>query len=159
MCSEIQPRLMDYAWQRLTAADAGAIEHHLSGCAVCRKTLEEERALGTMLANVPTVAPSRDMWDAVRLRKMAFDIPMPSHPLVSRSHPSIRGWTTAVAVGMAAVALMMAPGRPSKQAPSSARVLAQTIDSVTQVTRQSDDPLGDISDSTWDALSLPETPS
>lgn len=154
---------MDYAWQRLTDAEAGVVKHHLAGCAECRETLAEESRLGDVMAGLPTVAPRRELWDTVRLRRMALDIPLPENATrAPRLHPAIRGWTTAVAVGAAALALMLIPPpRASRQAatPSGARVLAQTLDNARQITRQSDDPLNDLSDSTWDALSLPETPS
>jgi hypothetical protein len=150
---------MDYAWQRLTDAETGVITAHLEGCADCRAVLTGERALGAALAEIPVVAPTRDLWETVRLRKMVLDVPLPSHARVAHIHPAIRGWAAAVAIGAASVALMLAPGRQGAEAPSSARVLAQTLDTARQVTRQSDDPLGDISDSTWDALSLPENPS
>lgn len=155
---------MDYAWRRLTDAEAGAVQAHLSGCAECRAAHEEEARLCDALAALPAVSPRRDLWETVRLRKMALDIPLPENaPRVSRLHPAIRGWTTAVAVGAAALVLMLAPNmmRPAKQAaaPSGARVLAQTLDNVRQITHQSDDPLNDLADTTWDALSLTETPS
>jgi hypothetical protein len=151
---------MDYTWQRLSDAESALVKAHLGECAACRAELAEETALGNLLALMPPVAPRRDLWDTVRLRKMALDIPLPPDAArASRLHPAIRGWTAAVAVGAAALALMLLPGSPPKQPASSARVLAQTLDTARQVTRQSDDPLGDISNSTWDALSLPETSS
>jgi len=154
---------MDYGWRRLTATEAASVERHLEGCAACRAVLAEEEALGASLKALPVVAPPRDLWETVRLRKMALDIPLPEDARrAQRLHPAIRGWTTAVAVGMAALALMLAPGRqPAReaQAPTGARVLAQTLDSARQITRQADDPLNDLADTTWDALSLPESPS
>lgn len=154
---------MDYARRRLTDAEAGVVKTHLADCAECRAVLDEEARLGEALAALPLAAPRVDLWDTVRLRRLALDIPLPEQTRrAARWHPAVRGWTTAVAIGATAVALMLAPlPRAGRQAApgSGARVLAQTLDTARQVTRQSDDPLNDLADSTWDALSLPETPS
>jgi hypothetical protein len=155
--------LMDYAWQRLSATEAGAVEHHLSGCPGCRAVLEEELSLGALLHTVPPVAPRRDLWQAVRARQMALDMPSGLAPSARLMEPVLAAraltahawqrWTTALAVGAAALALMFLPGRPTSTPGQGAMVIAQTLDTARQVSRQSDDPMAEVSDDTLDVLS------
>lgn len=156
---------MDYAWQRLPAADAGALESHLAGCPGCRALLEEERALGAALAAVPQVAPRRDLWVAVRARQTALDAALslerPSErvmaPVIAervRASRARRGWAAALSTAVAVMALMLAPNTPGRAPAPGAQILAQTLDTARQVTNQSDDPLADFSDSTLDVLSV-----
>lgn len=158
-CNEIRPQLMDYAWQRLHAADAGAVDIHLGGCSECRAVLEEERALCHSLSSVPIVAPGRDMWETIRVRKLALTMPstLPAvHPaVVLRPHrPVWRPFTLALSAGVAALALMFVPMRQEPQAPASETPeIAQTLEQARTVSQHSDNPLREVSDTTWDTLS------
>lgn len=157
---------MDYAWQRLSAAETGAVERHLADCPACRAVLEEERAVGAALAAVPPAAPRCDMWTTVRVRQMAMEpdrLPagapsarMLAPVLAARAQVSRMRmqWGVAVTAGLAVLALMLAPGEPARAPASGAVVLAQTLDTARQVDQQSDDPMGEMSDSALDILSV-----
>jgi hypothetical protein len=74
-CNEICPQLMDYARQRLSAAEAGAVDNHLGGCRNCVALLEQERSLCLVLESVPSVRARGDIWLAVRARRAAVALP------------------------------------------------------------------------------------
>lgn len=145
---------MDYAWQRLSAAEAGAVDTHLVACAECRAVLAEERAIGHAFASVPVPAPRIDVWDAVRARRLALEMAASiaaPHPIaLSTRRPMWRGVSLALSTGIAALALMLSPSQPV--ADMGDRELAQTIDQARQVVRQSDNPLGDVTNETWTVL-------
>lgn len=157
ICSEIRPQLMDYAWQRLSASEAGAVDIHIGGCPECRAILEEERMLGQALATVPQVGPRTDVWETVRIRRMALEMSQSVaglHPAVTAAaRRTWSSWSVALTTGLAVVALMLAPTRSVPEPATGARVIAQTLEQARQVSQRSDDPLGDMSDKTWDALS------
>lgn len=155
---------MDYAWRRLPAAEAGAVDRHLAHCAACHALLEEERALGRALAALPPATPTRDLWEAVRARQAT---PPPSlQPMARLMAPVLAAreqaarfrmqWGLAVSVGMAALLMMLTPG-PDTRPPTGAMVLAHALDTAHQVAQQSDDPMAEISDNALDILSVAAT--
>ena len=156
-CNEIRPQLMDYAWQRLSAAEAGAIDIHIGECSECLALLEEERALGTVLSTIRGVSPRQDLWGSVRARQMALSALSSSLPVtmpaVMSRRANRRACTLAVSAGFAAMALMLAPSRSVQESPTGAREIAQTLDQARMVAQQSDNPLRDVSDQTWTYLS------
>lgn len=147
---------MDYAWQRLSAAEAGAIDIHLGECQECLALLEEERTLGTTLANVPIVSAKQDLWDTVRARQTALSALSAAAPapiaVATYRRSNRRAWTLAVATGFAALVLMLAPSRTVPEQTAGARDIAQTLDQARMVAQQSDNPLRDVSDQTWTYL-------
>jgi anti-sigma factor RsiW len=149
---------MDYAWQRLPAAEAGAVDVHIGGCPECRAILEEERTLCRSLASVPVAKPAHDLWEAIRVRQLA--VTMPALPA---AHPSVvlsarrnvwRPVTLSLSAGIAVLALMFMPAHQEAQPPvSESPEIAQTLDQARTVSQQSDNPLREVSDTTWDTLS------
>jgi hypothetical protein len=148
---------MDYAWQRLSAAEAGAIDIHLGECPECLAVLEEERALGDNLSAVSIVSPKQDLWDTVRTRQMALAAVAATTqamaPAAMYRRTNRRAWTLSISAGFAALCLMLAPSKPVQEPTSGARDIAQTLDQARLVARQSDNPLRDVSDQTWQYLS------
>lgn len=51
--------------EQLTAGERAAIEAHLAGCAECRSTLAELRAVARLAQNLPDTPPLRDLWPGV----------------------------------------------------------------------------------------------
>lgn len=157
---------MDYAWRRLPAVEAGAVQRHLDDCAACRALLEQERALGARLAAVPDVAPRSDLWLATRARRMALEAPAPARPgllapVLSQRQRETRSrwnWTAAISAAAVALGLMMAPEPRSASPAPGGQILAQTLDTARQVTRQSDNPLGEMSDTMLEILSVASAP-
>lgn len=154
---------MDYAWQRLSAAEAGAIDIHLGECPECLALLEDERALGDILSTIRVVSPKLDLWDTVRARQMALSaqtVSVPAMlPAAAYRRANRRAWTLAVSAGFAALCLMLAPSRSIQEPSTGTRDIAQTLDQARMVAQQSDNPLRDVSDQTWKYLSEDEKDS
>jgi tetratricopeptide (TPR) repeat protein len=61
-------RLSDYLDDEMTAAERAAIETHLAGCAACRETLAELRAVIARASLLSDAPPSVDLWSGVEHR-------------------------------------------------------------------------------------------
>jgi len=59
-------RLSEYLDGDLTHAERGAAEAHLIGCAACRTTLMELRAVRGRARQLPNRPPAADLWPAIR---------------------------------------------------------------------------------------------
>lgn len=147
--------LLDYASRRLSAAETTAVASHLEHCAECRAILLEEQATGRALDAVPVSAPRRDLWASVLARREEVLAPRPS--LLSRLRPILSprpaarfAVAPALAIGLALL-LISSPFR-EKSAGTAAAEAVIAISAVRQASVESDDPLGDFHDRTWDAL-------
>jgi hypothetical protein len=153
---------MDFTLQQLSRAETGAVDSHLGTCEGCRALLEEERALGRRLAAVPRVEARSELWAVTRALAMepAATAPVRAPKALRRPFqlrfpwPAARPYAAAFAAGVATVVLLVAPNVPAPEAAPGARVIAQTLDQARQVARQSDDPMGDMTDRTWEALTV-----
>lgn len=77
-------RLSDYLdAEDLDAGDRAAIEQHLAGCAACRRTLEELRAVAIRARNLSDTPPATDLWPGVATR-LAPDRLLPFRPAAPR---------------------------------------------------------------------------
>lgn len=153
-CANIRPLLMDYVLRRLSAAETTAVASHLESCAECCAVLHEEQAIGRTLAAVPAAAPRRDLWSVVEAHREKAMAPRPS--LLQRLRPffAVRpvsrfAMAPALAAAVAAV-LLVSPTRTPQTTATAEAVIA--ISQVREASMQSDDPMGDFSDRTWDAL-------
>jgi len=86
-----------FAMGTLDADETLAVESHLEGCAECRAELETERALGAMIATVPSDVERG--WDALRSRIESEKPRRRSTGLwrgtgAARPRPAASGWTT-----------------------------------------------------------------
>jgi hypothetical protein len=61
-------RLSDYLDDELSAVERTQIETHLAGCAACRTTLAELRAVAARAALLHDIPPSADLWSGVEDR-------------------------------------------------------------------------------------------
>jgi anti-sigma factor RsiW len=147
--------LLDYALRRLSAAETTAVASHLEHCAECRAILLEEEATGRVLDAVPLAAPRRDLWTSVLARRDEVLAPRPSllarlRPLLAPLPAARLAMAPALAIGLALL-LVSSPFR-QKPAATAAAEAVTVISAVRQASVESDDPLGDFHDRTWDAL-------
>jgi hypothetical protein len=61
-------RLSDYLDHEIDQAERASIDRHLAGCANCRTTLEELRAVIARASSLDDAAPARDLWSGVAAR-------------------------------------------------------------------------------------------
>ena len=128
-------RLEAYVEERLDDDRRAAVQSHVSVCTECRAELDEMQSLFSVLASLPTFAPSAGFADLVmarvRVRRPAFAT---ANAWVQRVTPhTTRGWAAAAAllalpvIGAAVLVswLMMQPG----VSPQSLWTLAGTLSS------------------------------
>lgn len=60
----------------LAPAERGAVEQHLAGCATCRRTLDELRAVVKAAAELPAEEPDADLWPGLE-RELVRRAPRP----------------------------------------------------------------------------------
>lgn len=68
MIDRFTDRLSEYLDGDLDARDEALIEAHLVGCATCRATLAELRAVVARAVALPATEPETDLWDGIRSR-------------------------------------------------------------------------------------------
>jgi hypothetical protein len=103
-------RLSEYADDELGAVDRAAVEAHLSGCAECRTSLDELRAVVARAAALRDPAPPRDLWPGVAAR---IAPPGDRHPRISpfgRALSARRFSFTLPQLAAAGIALMVLSG-------------------------------------------------
>jgi anti-sigma factor RsiW len=61
-------KLSDYVDDELPADTAAAVEQHLSGCAECRRIVDELNAVAARARGLTDSPPDRDLWPAVAAR-------------------------------------------------------------------------------------------
>jgi anti-sigma factor RsiW len=57
-CEKMEPRILAYVDGRLKEAERADVEKHLEGCAACRVRVNEFRAVGDLLGDLPMIEPS-----------------------------------------------------------------------------------------------------
>lgn len=68
MADQWTHRLSEYLDDELSATERRQLEDHLQGCAACRATLEELRAVVARAASLEDRAPAGDLWPGVAAR-------------------------------------------------------------------------------------------
>ncbi len=68
MTDQWMQRLSEYLDGELSATERRQVEEHLGGCAACRETLEELRAVVARAALLEDGGPERDLWPGVAER-------------------------------------------------------------------------------------------
>ena len=58
----------EFGDEQLPEAERAAIESHLAGCAECRTTLAELRAVARLARNVPDAPPAANLWPGITAR-------------------------------------------------------------------------------------------
>lgn len=78
-CDVFAERLADLLERDVDESARAALEAHALACADCGTLLSDLRTLRIDASNLPTLAPSRDLWDGISKRIDAPVIPLHSH--------------------------------------------------------------------------------
>jgi putative zinc finger protein len=75
-CEEFAARVADLLERDLDEASRAVVEAHALDCEACGALLSDLRKLSIEAANLPVIAPSRDLWDGIAARIDAPVIPI-----------------------------------------------------------------------------------
>jgi hypothetical protein len=67
-CDRLDELLPDHLEGTLAAAERAAVEAHAAGCARCASLLHDLQDIRTTAAALPTLRPSRDLWEGIAAR-------------------------------------------------------------------------------------------
>ena len=67
-CAECDELLLDYFEGQLSNARRSTVEAHASTCARCQGLIRDVNGITTAAANLPKLAPSRDLWAGIESR-------------------------------------------------------------------------------------------
>lgn len=144
-CEQIQPSLLDYSKGLLTAPESDDVRTHIADCAECAALLEEEVAFSMRLATQPEVQPTSDVWALVRAKTR----PSRVRPLAWITGISMTNARKAVAGAVAAVVLGVTIYSVQ---PTDTKPVVKPSHNTTVAVNWSDDPLGNQTDATLDAI-------
>jgi anti-sigma factor RsiW len=132
-CRETLDRLDDLIDGRLAAAERQAIRGHLAGCLACSRELAALRRLQGRAAELPAVAPRRDLWPAIRERIESAAEPAEDGgaPTDARLAPARRWWPLAAAATLAVAVLL--PRLASRPAPDGRAMVRTPADATPRV--------------------------
>lgn len=100
-------RLSEYLDGELDAAERGALDEHLRGCAECTRTLAELEQVVAAAAQVQNRPPERDLWQGIATRIAA---PPQVLPLQPRDHRRRLSFTLPQLAAAAVLFLMLGAG-------------------------------------------------
>jgi putative zinc finger protein len=98
-CDLMCERLAAYIENDLSAAERAEAEQHLAECAQCAEALVELRAIAAQAAQLPLLAPSRDLWSGIESRISKPLTLLPGAATPARRAPR-RQWQYAIAAGL-----------------------------------------------------------
>lgn len=101
-CDVFADRLMAYLEDETDARTRAALERHAATCAECGAVLADLRQLRLDAANLPELAPSRDLWAGVAARIEAPVVPIGAPAVEPRRAPAARFWK----IGLVAASLV-----------------------------------------------------
>jgi hypothetical protein len=103
-CETFSDQLMVYMERELDDGTRASLERHAHGCVDCGALLADLRQLRVGAANLPELAPSRDLWSGIAARIEAPVVPIGPmrHELQRRSLP--RRWMRRVLLAASLVA-------------------------------------------------------
>ena len=107
-CDVFAERLADLLERDVDASARAALEAHALACADCGALLSDLRTLRIDASNLPTLAPSRDLWDGISKRIDAPVIPLHSHVRAVERGAAPMAWWRRWASMSAAAALLIA---------------------------------------------------
>ncbi len=67
-CADCDELFLDYFESDLDASTATAVDKHVAGCARCHGLVRDMDGIRESAANLPDLAPSRDLWEGVEAR-------------------------------------------------------------------------------------------
>jgi len=106
-CEYFSDRLMAYLEHETDDATRAALERHAVTCAECGALLADLRKLRVDAANLPELAPSRDLWAGISTRIEAPVVAIGTRQTEQRYLPVVRRWTR---VSLIAASLIAAAG-------------------------------------------------
>jgi anti-sigma factor RsiW len=106
-CEYFSDRLMAYLEHETDDATRAALERHAVTCAECGAVLADLRKLRVDAANLPELAPARDLWAGISARIEAPVVAIGTRQAEQRQSPVVRRWTR---VALIAASLIAAAG-------------------------------------------------
>ena len=108
-CELFAERLADLLERDVDESARAVLEAHALACADCGALLSDLRALRIDASNLPTLAPSRDLWEGISRRIDAPVIPLRSHAgVIERGASQTARWRRWASMTAAAALLMAA---------------------------------------------------
>ena len=139
-CDRIQPKLLDFSRDQLSALERKEIKEHLAECSACGELLAEEQTLDRQLRDLPIAAPRTDLWPLVRSGIRGRE------PVFARLRTAFgtprRVFAAGLAVAVAAVVMIVASPTRQPQV-SKGETHAALVYQSAQPTAVWDDPMGD----------------
>jgi hypothetical protein len=106
-CEYFSDRLMAYLEHETDDATRAALERHAVTCAECGAVLADLRKLRVDAANLPELAPVRDLWAGISARIEAPVVAIGMRQAEPRRTPAMRGWSR---IALIAASLVAAAG-------------------------------------------------
>jgi hypothetical protein len=100
-CDDVDGVLLDYLEETLDRGTRAAVDEHVAGCLRCNAMLRDIGSIRAQAADLPELAPSRDLWAGIATRIEPTVVPL------GRSRPAPRRTWIPLAAA-AAAALMIA---------------------------------------------------
>jgi len=107
-CEQFAEHLMDHIEGDDDAATRARMEAHAATCAECRAILADVRRISRDAAELPTLAPSRDLWPEIAARIEAPVIAIPQLASLDAARRARRGTPAWLRPAAAAAALIVA---------------------------------------------------
>jgi hypothetical protein len=106
-CDQVADRLEDFLERDVDDTTRAAIEAHALGCAECGALLADLRALRSSAANLPELAPSRDLWSGIAERIATPVVELKGARTAERANGKLQrrrgAWMGLAAAGLVAV--------------------------------------------------------
>ena len=103
-CEQFSDRLADFLEREVDEPTRAAVEAHALACADCGPLLADLRRLRIDAANLPELAPSRDLWGGIVAR---IETPVIELPAAGGGRPATAGgrraWMVLAAAGLVAI--------------------------------------------------------
>ena len=125
-CHEFGEALPDFLERDVAESTRAAMEAHALGCAECGPLLADLRRLRIDAANLPELAPSRDLWAGVAARIETPVVDLASRGAAVGSAPSRRGFPRGTWLGLAAAGLVAITATVTRELTKRSLTTAQT---------------------------------
>ena len=127
-CDAVDARLEDYLEGTLDAAGREAVERHAAACARCGELVADLNGITAAAAALPTLRPSRDLWDgiAARIDAPVIEIGTRHSALGARRRPLWLGAAAAVLVVVSAGVSHLLTRRAMQEPEATSQVAAAT---------------------------------
>jgi hypothetical protein len=99
-CAKVDAALLEYLEETLDGGTRAAVDEHVSGCLRCNAILRDIGAIRAEAADLPELAPSRDLWAGISTRIEPTVVPLGRSRQESR-----RSWIPLAAAAAAALVI------------------------------------------------------